>query len=67
MKTYKIKSLIYFGCFLMASFLYYGIEQYDRYQEFTMANDVAEIESAELDTTEPDKNLDGSKDLAENQ
>ncbi|UJH66460.1 hypothetical protein [Allomuricauda sp. SCSIO 65647] len=66
MKTYKIKSLIYFGCFLMASFLYYGIEQYDRYREFTMTNNVAEIESTELDTAKPDEDLDGSKDLVEN-
>lgn len=30
--TYKIKSLIYFSCFLVACFIYYGVEQEDKFQ-----------------------------------
>lgn len=30
--TYKIKSLIYFSCFLVACFIYYGVEQEDGFQ-----------------------------------
>ncbi|MEZ4810759.1 MAG: hypothetical protein R2819_10395 [Allomuricauda sp.] len=30
--TYKIKSLIYFSCFLVACLIYYGVEQEDKFQ-----------------------------------
>lgn len=30
--TYKIKSLIYFSCFLTASFVYYIVEKHDEFQ-----------------------------------
>ncbi len=30
--TYKIKSLIYFSCFLAASLVYYAVEKYDEFQ-----------------------------------
>ncbi|NAY92234.1 hypothetical protein GTQ34_09910 [Muricauda sp. JGD-17] len=30
--TYKIKSLLYFSCFLAASFIYYAIEKHDEFQ-----------------------------------
>lgn len=35
--TYKIKSLIYFSCFVLASLIYYVVDQHDEFQE-QMAN-----------------------------
>lgn len=63
MKTYKIKSLIYFSCFLMASFLYYGMEQYDRFNEELVASQTPDVELEEL---QPSESLHDSKDLAQN-
>lgn len=31
--TYKTKSLIYFSCFVIASIIYYEVEQQDRFQD----------------------------------
>lgn len=31
--TYKIKSLIYFSCFVLASLGYYLVEQHDEFQK----------------------------------
>ncbi|MEC7263260.1 MAG: hypothetical protein VXW38_05935 [Bacteroidota bacterium] len=31
--TYKIKSLLYFSCFMLASLAYYVVDQHDQFQE----------------------------------
>lgn len=42
--TYRIKSLIYFSCFAISAFLYYGIEQEDEFQNQVSNKEFAEIE-----------------------
>lgn len=57
--TYKIKSLIYFSCFLAASLFYYAVEKHDEFQEqlhsrtyveadFEEANPATEMESEDF-------------------
>lgn len=40
--TYKFKSLIYFCFFLIASTIYYGVEQYDKFQEHLRTKELVE-------------------------
>ena len=54
MKTYKIKSLIYFCCFLVASLVYYQIEQDDQFQEQLISSEVVETDMQDLDEIEED-------------
>ena len=49
MKTYKIKSLVYFSCFLLASILYYGIEKKLEFDQQLQAAQVAELAAEELE------------------
>lgn len=49
MKTYKIKSLVYFSGFLLASILYYGIEQKQAFDEQLRLNQMVELEVQELE------------------
>ena len=49
MKTYKIKSVVYFTGFLMASILYYGIEQKQAFDEQLRLNQMVELEVQELE------------------
>lgn len=60
--TYKIKSLLYFCSFLIASTIYYGIEQYDKFQEQVQSQEVAETEFA--DTLEHEEILEGTLDTS---
>lgn len=56
--TYKTKSLIYFSCFVIASIIYYEVEQQDRFQDdFNSKTYVeAEFQDAE-DLEDPKKDL----------
>lgn len=42
--TYKTKSLIYFSCFVVASLMYYQIEQQDEFQEHMDSETFVEAE-----------------------
>lgn len=43
MKTYKIKSLVYFSGFLLAAILYYGIEQQQELNEQLQTNQMVDM------------------------
>jgi hypothetical protein len=43
MKTYKIKSLVYFSGFLFAAILYYGIEQKQELNEQLQTNQMVDM------------------------
>ena len=47
MKAYKIRSLIYFGCFVAAAVVYYNIEQNEVFQNSILSSQVADIEAEE--------------------
>ncbi len=49
MKTYKIKSLIYFSCFLMASTFYYIVEQKAAFDQQLQTAQVVDLVQDELD------------------
>ncbi|MEO9512671.1 MAG: hypothetical protein ABJN84_13355 [Flavobacteriaceae bacterium] len=42
--TYKIKSLIYLSCFVVAAFIYDGIEQEDKFQNQILSEEFVETE-----------------------
>ncbi|MCL6267832.1 hypothetical protein [Flagellimonas myxillae] len=42
--TYKIKSLIYFICFLTASSIYYVVEQHEEFQQQLRAKELVKTE-----------------------
>ena len=42
--TYKTKSLIYFSCFVLASLIYYEVEQQDNFQEHISSETVVETQ-----------------------
>lgn len=50
--TYKTKSLIYFSCFVVASLVYYQIEQQDEFQE--QMNSETFVEAEFQDEMEPE-------------
>lgn len=56
MKTYKIKSIFYFSCFLLASIVYYGIEQKTEFDRQLQANQVVDLVEDELEE-EKDESL----------
>lgn len=49
--TYKFKSLVYFSCFVIASMIYYVVEQHDDFQNQLNSKNYAEVEY--LDTENP--------------
>jgi len=49
--TYKFKSLVYFSCFVIASVIYYVVEQHDNFQNQLNAKTYAEVEY--LDVEDP--------------
>lgn len=49
--TYKFKSLVYFSCFVIASVIYYVVEQHDNFQNQLNSKNYAEVEY--LDTEDP--------------
>ncbi|MFD2099598.1 hypothetical protein [Flagellimonas iocasae] len=51
--TYKAKSLIYFSCFVLASLIYYGVEQQDDFQEHISSETV--VETQFHNTEDPEK------------
>lgn len=44
MKTYKIKSLIYLSCFIIAAIVYYHIEQGENFQHTILSSQTADIQ-----------------------
>ena len=60
MKSYKIKSFIYFLLFVAAALFYNNIEQKENFQDDITSNEVVEIDNKQLknsDTEEQDAPL----------
>lgn len=56
--TYKTKSLIYFSCFVIASIIYYEVEQQDRFQDNLNSKTYVEAEFQDAEDLEnPKKDL----------
>lgn len=49
MKSYKIKSFIYFLLFAVAAFFYNEIEQEQKFQEELVSSQVAEIDTEQVE------------------
>ncbi|MEX0360061.1 hypothetical protein [Flagellimonas sp.] len=45
--TYKIKSLLYFCAFLISATIYYGVEQYEEFQQHIQNGEVVETQFAD--------------------
>ncbi|WP_343487890.1 hypothetical protein [Allomuricauda sp. d1] len=52
MKTYKIRSLFYFGAFMLASLLYYSIEQQAAFEEQFQSEELVDAASEDFEETE---------------
>lgn len=60
--SYKIKSLLYFSCFVIAATIYYVAEQHDNFQDRLTSKDFVEVEyQDELDSESQDKGSDETK------
>jgi len=57
--SYKFKSLIYFSCFVIASVVYYVVEQHDHFQDQFNAKNYADVEFQD------DQDLEAQKKEAE--
>ncbi|KAB5489527.1 MULTISPECIES: hypothetical protein [Flagellimonas] len=57
--TYKTKSLIYFSCFVIASIIYYEVEQQDKFQDNLNSKTYVEAEFHDA------KDLENPQDLQE--
>ncbi|MDC6384901.1 hypothetical protein D2V93_15040 [Flagellimonas taeanensis] len=56
--TYKTKSLIYFSCFVIASIIYYEVEQQDQFQDNLNSKTYVEAEFQDAeDLEDPKKDL----------
>ncbi|WP_394974919.1 hypothetical protein [uncultured Croceitalea sp.] len=55
MKTYKIKSFIYFLLFAVAAFFYNNIEQDKKFQDQITSNEVVDIDTEQLEDSETDE------------
>ena len=45
MKAYKIKSLLYLSCFIIAAVVYYHIEQNENFQNGLLTSQTADLQS----------------------
>ena len=55
--TYKTKSLIYFSCFVLASLIYYEMEEQDNFQEHISSETFVDTQfddADELEKPQPD-------------
>lgn len=60
--TYKTKSLIYFSCFVIASIVYYEVEQQDKFQDNLDSKNYVEAEFHDAeDLEDPKKDLEEEK------
>ncbi|WP_396591734.1 hypothetical protein [Allomuricauda sp. R78024] len=50
--TYKIKSLIYLSCFVVAAFIYNGIQQEDEFQAQLKSQEFVEADFEDADKVE---------------
>ena len=56
--TYKLKSLIFFSCFVISSLVYYQVEQQDKFQEQISSETFVETQFHDADELEkPQTNL----------
>lgn len=55
--THKIKSLIYFSCFVLASFGYYLVEQHDKFQEQIQSKSYVEADFHDAKDIEQPKDI----------
>ena len=49
--SYKIKSLLYFVCFVLSAFTYYGLDSYENQEQQYTAVEVVEITNENLKPT----------------
>ena len=56
MKAYKIRSLIYLSCFIIAAVVYYHMEQDENFQNSFLSAQTADIEAEELPSDEEVEN-----------
>lgn len=47
--TYKLKSLIFFSCFVISSLVYYQVEQQDKFQEQISSETFVETQFHDVD------------------
>ncbi len=55
MKTYKIKSFIYFLLFAVAAFFYNNIEQEQKFQNQITSSEVVDMDTEQLEDSDIDK------------
>jgi len=53
--SYKIKSLLYFSCFVIASMVYYVAEQHDNFQDQFNSKTFVEVEYQDAQDLEAQK------------
>ncbi|UOY05082.1 hypothetical protein L0P88_14095 [Muricauda sp. SCSIO 64092] len=58
MKAYKVKSLIYLGCFIVAAVVYYHIEQDQKFQNSFLASQTAQLEAQDQPEEEKKEEVD---------
>ena len=58
MKAYKVKSLIYLGCFIVAAVVYYQIEQDQKFQNSFLASQTAQLEAQDQPEEEKKEEVD---------
>ena len=58
MKAYKVKSLIYLGCFTVAAVFYYQIEQDQKFQNSILASQTAQLEAQDQPEEEKKEEVD---------
>ncbi|MBT8188578.1 MAG: hypothetical protein HKP38_09105 [Croceitalea sp.] len=64
MKSYKIRSLIYLGCFIAAGVVYYNMEQRIEFHDQIISSKVADLK---MEDSQQDKNLQEEKKKEEEQ
>ncbi|WP_350290127.1 hypothetical protein [uncultured Croceitalea sp.] len=55
MKSYKIKSFIYFLLFAIAAFFYNNIEQEQKFQDQITSSEVVDIDTEQLEDADSDE------------
>lgn len=57
MKAYKIRSLFYLSCFIIAAVIYYHMEQQENFQNSILASQTAEFQTEDQPSKEVDEEL----------
>lgn len=60
MKAYKIRSLLFFSCFVIAAIAYYNFEQQEKFEDKFTPSEMVDLEASDAEDENEDELLDSN-------